>query len=150
MAYQTHHYSAAFRFSVFLIAFLHTSLALSILLLFMLCTPCPFTTQFLFCAIHLLHSPPSSHMNHLQQQQPQRLQQQQQHFLFIVPCIYSFCACCACNIHHSFACSYCANILHISSALRDHHRDSSTSLVVQPLCLSSLGVMPRFLFLSGS
>jgi hypothetical protein len=64
--------------------------------------------------------------------------------------IYSFCASCACNIHHSSACSYRANLLHISSALRDHHRDSSTSLAVQPLCLSSLGVKPRFLFLSGS
>jgi hypothetical protein len=72
MAYQTHHCSAAFRCSVCLIAFLHTSLALSVLPLFMLCAPCPFTAQFLFCAIQLLHSPPSSHMNHLHQQQPQQ------------------------------------------------------------------------------
>jgi hypothetical protein len=72
MAYQTHHCSAAFRCSVCLIAFLHTSLALSVLPLFMLCAPCPFTAQFLFCALQLLHSPPSSHMNHLHQQQPQQ------------------------------------------------------------------------------
>jgi hypothetical protein len=72
MAYQTHHCSAAFRYSVCLIAFLHTSLALSVLLLFMLCAPCPFTAQFLFCSIQLLHSPPSSHMNHLHQQQSQQ------------------------------------------------------------------------------
>jgi hypothetical protein len=38
----------------------------------MLCMPCPFTAQFLFCAIQLLHSFPSSHMNHLHQQQPQQ------------------------------------------------------------------------------
>jgi hypothetical protein len=72
MAYQTHHCSAAFRCSVYLIAFLHTSLALFVLPFFMLCAPCPFTAQFLFCPIQLLHSPPSSHMNHLHQQQPQQ------------------------------------------------------------------------------
>jgi hypothetical protein len=76
MAYQTHHCSAAFRCSVCLIAFLHTSLALSVLPLFMLCAPCPFTAQFLFCALQLLHSPPSSHMNHLHQQQSHNLQLQ--------------------------------------------------------------------------
>jgi hypothetical protein len=52
--------------------------------------------------------------------------------LFSVPCIYSFCASCACNIHHSSACSYRANLLHLSSALRDHHRNSSASLAVFP------------------
>jgi hypothetical protein len=72
MAYQTYHCSAAFRCSVCLIAFLHTSLALSVLPLFMFYAPCPFTAQFFFCAIQLLHSPPSSHMNHLHQQQPQQ------------------------------------------------------------------------------
>ena len=72
MAYQTYHCSATFCWSVCLISFLHTSLALSFLLFFMLCAPCPFTAQFLFCAIQLLHSPPSSHMNYLHQQQPQQ------------------------------------------------------------------------------
>ena len=38
----------------------------------MLCASCPFTVKFLFCAIQLLHSPPSSHMNHLHQQQSQQ------------------------------------------------------------------------------
>jgi cobalamin synthase len=71
MAYQTHHCSAVFRCSVCLIVFLQTSLALSVLPLFMLCAPCPFTVQFLFCALQLLHSPPSSHMNHLHQQSQQ-------------------------------------------------------------------------------
>jgi len=60
MAYHTHHCSTAFRCSVYLIAFRHTSLALSVLPLFMLYAPCPFTAQFLFCAIQLLHSPPPS------------------------------------------------------------------------------------------
>jgi hypothetical protein len=72
MAYLTYHCSAAFRCSVCLIAFLLTSLALSVLLLFMLCAQCPFTAQFLFSALQLLHSPPSSHMNCLHQQQSQQ------------------------------------------------------------------------------
>jgi hypothetical protein len=72
MAYQTHHCSAAFHYSVFLIAFPHTSLALSVLLFCMLYVPCPFTAQFLFCSLQLLHSPPSSHMNHLHQQHSQQ------------------------------------------------------------------------------
>jgi cobalamin synthase len=132
MAYQTYHCSAAFRCSVCLIAFLLTSLALSVLLLFMLCAPCPFTAQFLFCAIQLLHSPPSSHMNHLHQQQPQQTPTATTTLLFFVPCIYSFCASCACNIHHASACSYRANILHLLSALGDHHHNSSASLAIFP------------------
>jgi hypothetical protein len=51
MAYQTNHCSATFRCSVCLIVFLHTSLTLSVLPLFMLCSPCPFTAQFLFYAL---------------------------------------------------------------------------------------------------
>jgi hypothetical protein len=51
MAYQTNHCSAAFRCSVCLIAFLHTSLTLFVLPLFMLYAPFPFTAQFLFCAL---------------------------------------------------------------------------------------------------
>jgi hypothetical protein len=132
MAYQTHHCSAAFRYSVCLIAFLHTSLALSVLLPFMLCAPYPFTAQILFCSIQLLHSPSSSHMNHLHQLQPQQTPTATTTLLFSVPCIYSFCASCACNIHHSSACSYRTNLLHLSSALRDHHRNSSASLAVFP------------------
>jgi hypothetical protein len=40
--------------------------------------------------------------------------------------------------------------LHNSSALSDHHRDSSASLVVPTMRPSSLGVLLRFLNLSGS
>jgi hypothetical protein len=132
MAYQTHHRSATFHYSVCLVAFLNTSLALSILPLFMLCVPCPFTAQFLFYVIQLLHSPPSSHMNHLHQQQPQQTPIVTVTLLFFVPCIYSLCASCACNIHHSSACSYRANLLDLLSSLRDHHRNSSTSLAIFP------------------
>jgi hypothetical protein len=70
--------------------------------------------------------------------------------LFSVPCIYSFCAPCACNVHHASACRLCVVILHLSSALSDHHRDSSASLVVRPACSALLDVMLRFLSLSGS
>jgi hypothetical protein len=99
--------------------------------------------------IQLLHFPPSSHMNHLQQQQPQQLQQQQQPHLFSVPCTYSFCAPCACNACNTSAYSHRTNILHLSSALPDHH-NSSASLVVPTTRPTSLGVLLRFLSLSGS
>jgi hypothetical protein len=79
-----------------------------------------------------VHSPSSSHMNHLHQLQPQQTPTATTTLLFSVPCIYSFCASCACNIFHSYACSYRANLLHLSSALRDHHRNSSASLAVFP------------------
>jgi hypothetical protein len=36
--------------------FLHTCLALSVLLPFMLCVPCPFHAPFLFCVFQLLHT----------------------------------------------------------------------------------------------
>jgi hypothetical protein len=68
MPYPTYHCSIAFRCSVCLISFLLTSLVLSGLLLFMLCAPSPFSAQFLFCTIQLLHTPPSSHLNYLYQQ----------------------------------------------------------------------------------
>jgi hypothetical protein len=131
MAYQTHHCSDAFHYSVCLIAFLHKSLVLSILFPFMLYAPYPFTTHILFRSIQLLHSP-SSHMNHLHQLQPQQTPTATTTFLFSVPCIYSFCASCACNIHHSSTCSYHPNLLHLSIALRDHHRNSSFSLAIFP------------------
>jgi hypothetical protein len=46
--------------------------------------------------------------------------------------IYRFYASSACNIFHSYACSYRANLLHLLSALRDHHHNSSASLAVFP------------------
>jgi hypothetical protein len=111
------------------------SLALSVLLPFMLCVPCPFNAPFLFSVFQLLHPPPSTHLNPSQQQQLH---------LFSVMHIYSLCAPCAC---------YLAMLLHalsMSSALPDHHCNSSSSLAVKPMRPSSLGVMLRFLHLSSS
>jgi hypothetical protein len=76
----------------------------------MLCAPCPFTAQFFFCSFQLLHSDPSSCMNHLQQHHPQQFQQQQQPHLFSVLYIYSFCAPCACNARNTSAYSHCVPI----------------------------------------
>jgi hypothetical protein len=64
--------------------------------------------------------------------------------LFFVLHTYSLCAPCAC---------YPTMLLHalsMSSALPDHHRNSSASMVVKPMCPSSLGVMLRFLSLYRS
>jgi hypothetical protein len=65
------------------------------------------------------------------------------HLLFVLH-TYSLCAPCAC---------YLAMLLHtlsMSSALPDHHGNSSASLAVKPMHRSSLGVMMRFLSLSHS
>jgi hypothetical protein len=69
MAYPTYHCSATSRCSFCHTTFLNISLALSGLLIFMLCVPSPFFAQFLFCGIQLLHSDPSSHLNYLYKQQ---------------------------------------------------------------------------------
>jgi len=64
MAYLTYHCSAPLRCSVHLISFLLWSFVLSVLLLFKLYAPYPFSTKILFCSIQLLHSDSSSHVNH--------------------------------------------------------------------------------------
>jgi hypothetical protein len=97
---------------------------------FMLCGPCPFAAQFSFCSFQLLHSDPSSYMNHLQQHP---IPATTTTYLFSVLCIYIFCAPCACNACNTSTYSHHANILHNSSSLSDHHRDSSASLVIFPL-----------------
>jgi hypothetical protein len=56
MAYQYHHCSATLPCSICLTVFLHTCLALSVLLSFMICVPCPFNAPFLFCVFQLLHT----------------------------------------------------------------------------------------------
>jgi hypothetical protein len=56
MAYQSHHCFATLPCSIYLTIFLHTCLALSILLPFMLYAPCPFNAPFLFCVFQLLHT----------------------------------------------------------------------------------------------
>jgi hypothetical protein len=50
----------------------------------------------------------------------------------LLPCTYSLCAPRACNVHNPSACSHRADILHLSSALPDHHGNSSASLAVFP------------------
>jgi hypothetical protein len=55
MAYRSHHYSATLHYSVFISVFC-TLLALSVLLPFMLSTPCPFNAPFPFCTFLLLRS----------------------------------------------------------------------------------------------
>jgi hypothetical protein len=123
---------------------------LHFLFFFLLCSVLHSRSMPLFSSGHTSSctSPPSSCMHHPLQQQ-QQLQQQQKQHLFSVPCTYSFCAPCACNVHNTSAYSHHANILHLSSALPDHH-NSSTSLVVPSTCPTSLGVLLRFLSLSGS
>jgi hypothetical protein len=58
--------------------------------------------------------------------------QQQQPHHFSVPCTYSFYAPCACNVCNASTCSHRIHLLHISSALSDHHGNPSTSLAVCP------------------
>jgi hypothetical protein len=134
MAYRTYHCSATLLCSTCISVFLHSSLALSVLLPFMLCAPCSFNAPFLFCAFQLLHIA-SFYMSESLSTAPN---------LFFVLHTYSLFAPCAC---------YLAMLLHafpMSSALPDHHCNSSASLVVNPMHRSSLGVMPRFLRLSSS
>ena len=150
MAYQTYHCSTAFRYSVCLISFLHTSLALSILHLLWSVRHThslhrSSSVQFSCCTLLLLHTWITfTNYNH------NKLQQQQQQHLFSVPCIYRFCAPCACNVHNASTCWLHTVILHLSSALSYHDCDSSASMVVRPVSLASLYVILRFLILSGS
>jgi hypothetical protein len=65
--------------------------------------------------------PPCSHLNPPHDNNPH---------LFFVHHSYSTCAPCACNIHNASACSLRAKFLRNLSALSDHHRDSSASLVI--------------------
>jgi hypothetical protein len=154
MAYQSHHCSATLLCSpVSVSLFLHL-LALSDLLLFstsapqpsfsvsvmhlcsllllhfMLCAPCPIYAPFLFCAFHLLHS--ASFYT------PQSLSTTTS-----ISSLFCVFICILLSMH----------LLHplpMSSALPDHHCNSSSSLAIKPMRPSSLGVMSRFLHLSSS
>jgi hypothetical protein len=135
MAYQSHHCSATLPCSVCLTVFLHTCLALSVLLPFMLCAPCPFNAPFLFCVFQLLHTAsfytPES--------------------LSTTTLISSLFCILIVSVHLVHAlCTMLLHALPMSSALPDHHCNSSASLAVKPMRPSSLGVMPRFLSLSSS
>jgi hypothetical protein len=117
----------------FIVSVMH--LCSLLLLCFMLCAPCPIYAPFLFCAFQLLHSTsfytPES--------------------LSTTTTISSLFCILIVSVHLVHA--ICAMLLHalpMSSALPDHHCNSSASLAVKPMCPSSLGVMPRFLNLSCS
>jgi hypothetical protein len=133
MAYQTYHYSVVSRCSFCHTAFLHITCAVWSSSFYALCTISILSIVPLLCysaaAISSFFTPKShffTNNNH------NNLQHQQQSHLFSVRCIYRFCAPCACNVLHSSACSNRANLLHLSSALRDLHRNSSASLAVFP------------------
>jgi hypothetical protein len=111
-------------------------LALSVLLPFMLCAPSPFNAPFLFSVFQLLHTPPSTRLNHSQQQQHSI---SSLFFILIV----------SVHLLHALSTMF-LHALTMSSALPDHHCNSSASLAVPPMHPSSLGVMPRFLSLSCS
>jgi hypothetical protein len=110
-------------------------LALSVLLPFMLCAPCPFNAPFLFCAFQLLHS--ASFYT------PESCSTTTPHLFFVLH-TYSLCAPCACYL------TMLLHALSISSALPHHHANSSASLAVKRMRPSSLGVISRFLHLSSS
>ena len=117
------------------------------------CLPaCIYYTFLFFCLLCFLHHshsmhllsffhfsccppPPSSHMHHSQQQQPQSL-------LFST-FLYSLCILCILYMQWFFI--HC-----MLSALPLHHRNSSASLFVKAICPSSLGVMIKFLHITGN
>jgi hypothetical protein len=120
MAYPTYHCSAASRCSFCHTAFLPISLALSVLLRFILCAPCPFTAQFLFRSIQLLHNLPSSRMNHFPHQQtPPLEQQQQQHPIS--------------SLYHVFIAS--VHLVHAVFAMPLHADSAPLSSTSRVLCL---------------
>jgi hypothetical protein len=78
--------------------------------------------------------PPSTHLNH-----------SQQHPISSLFCVFILCV----HLLHPLFIML-LHALPMSSALPDHHCNSSASLAVKPMHPSSLGVMPRFLSLSSS
>jgi hypothetical protein len=90
--------------------------------------PCAILVQCTFCFLSISAAAPPLYffthaLFHLNNQN---------HHHFSVPCTYSFCAPCACNVRHASACSHRVNLFHISSAMSDHHSNPSASLVVFP------------------
>ena len=78
--------------------------------------------------------PPSTHLNH-----------SQHHPISSLFCVFILSV----HLLHPLF-TMLLHALPMSSALPDHHDNSSASLVVKPMHPSSLGVMPRFLSLSNS
>ena len=102
---------------------------------------CILFTFFFFSLLCFLHHPHSMHLlsivpircsTPLTSSHMHYTQQHQQPHHFSVSCTYSFCAPCACNVRNASACSHCVHLLHISSALSNHHGNPSASLAVCP------------------
>jgi hypothetical protein len=141
MAYQPCRCSVTLLYPVCISVF-YTPLALSIHLPFMLYAPYPFNAPFLNCTFLLLHS--------ASLYTPEFSYTMTTTYLFFVLHSYSLICLCACNICNASACSLCTKFLHNLSALSDHRRDSSASLVIYHLfsitvcCLS--GSLRLFVF----
>jgi hypothetical protein len=168
MAYRSHHCSATLRCSVCISVFC-TLLALSVLLPFMLsiamslqCTiPLLYISITVLCLLLHTSITPNSHPRSLL-------------FCILIVSVLLVHAICAKLLHAltlpQFSPSGCLLALHsaiafltpaftsltllhfllMSSTLPDHHCNSSASLAVHPTHPASLGVMLRFLSLSGS
>jgi hypothetical protein len=135
MAYWSHHCSATLLCSTCISVFLHTLLTLYVLLPFMLCVSCPFFAPILFCAFQLLHS--TSFYTH-----------ESLSIVVTISSLFYLLILCVHLLHPLL--TMLMHALPMSSALPDHHCNSSASLAVKPMHPSSLGVMPRFLSLSSS
>jgi hypothetical protein len=102
----------------------------------LLCSVCHVPSMHHSCSVHFSYCtlPPSTHLNNSLQHPISSL-----FFVFIL---------CVHLLHPLF--TMLLHALPMSSALPDHHRNSSTSLAVKPMSPSSLGIVPRFLSLSSS
>jgi hypothetical protein len=169
MTYQSHHCSATLPCSVCLNVFLHTCLALSVLLPFMFYASCPFNAPFLFCVFQLLHTASFYTPESLSTTTP--IPSLFCVFILSVHLIFlhAHCLCMLFTVPQFFSLGYSLplhiattsplkhqhtlSILHVllvSIPLPDHHHNSSSFLVVIPMRSSSIGVMLRFLSLSNS
>jgi hypothetical protein len=102
------------------------------------CALCTIPIQCTFCLLSIsaaaLHLLLHTCITHQQQQPPS---------LLFSTFLYSLCILC-------ILCMQWFCILCMSSALPLHHGNSSASLFVKPICPSSLGVMIKFLHITGS
>ena len=141
MAYRTCCCSVTLLFPVCIRVFC-TPLSLSVLWPFNLYAPYPFNAPFLDC-VFLLPCSPSWYTPQFSYTATTPISSL--FFILIVSIVF---------VHAIFAMPLHAhstsNSSTTSSALSDHHRDSSDSLVVPTMCPTSLGVLLRFLNLSGS
>jgi hypothetical protein len=161
LAYQAYHCSAMLLFSPVSVSLCLHLLAFFDLMFFSTREPQPSFTASLSCCTHTLHflclfllcsmchvhsmhrsSSPCFHCCTLLLLHSLITLNNSNPYLFFVLHTYS--------LHAPYAC-YLAMLLHalsMSSALPDHHHNSSTSLAVKPMHPSSLGVILRFLSLS--